>query len=344
MLKMKKVVHLIPYDAVGGVETAARTMWHMARGRLQYEVVYVFPNEIAASPRSVLFNPISIFRCVAKMIRDPVDIVVMSLWRSALVGIIYKIIRPNTKIVLFLHNTRDAHFIDWAITRSAAALATEIWADASSTLSTRMPSIKTRGRVISYLPEHIVALPPIGKVTPTFIFWGRLVAQKRLDRALRIFAEIWRSRKDATFTIVGPDGGELAALNDIVSELGIGAAVSFLGPKSIDEIKYIAVGKAFYFQTSDFEGMGLSVVEAMQLGLVPIVTGVGEIGKYCHSGENAIVISSPSQVINEVSVLLSDADRYSCMRDAAIATWSHRQLYSESVLDACESVLALDKR
>ena len=46
-----------------------------------------------------------------------------------------------------------------------------------------------------------------------------------------------------------------------------------------DGIKKLA-NASFYLQTSKFEGFAMSVVESMMMGLVPVVTPVGEIGRY----------------------------------------------------------------
>ena len=46
--------------------------------------------------------------------------------------------------------------------------------------------------------------------------------------------------------------------------------------------------------------MAFSVVEAMQLGLVPVVTAVGEIRAYCHNGQNAVRIETDEQAVEDV--------------------------------------------
>ena len=47
------------------------------------------------------------------------------------------------------------------------------------------------------------------------------------------------------------------------------------------EIKKYANKASFFVQLSSYEGMSMSVSESMQLGLIPIVTNVGEIKIYC---------------------------------------------------------------
>ena len=66
------------------------------------------------------------------------DIILTSLWKSNLITLIYKLISPKTKIILFLHSTRNKHFLDKLMTSLAAFFAFEIWADAESTLKERL--------------------------------------------------------------------------------------------------------------------------------------------------------------------------------------------------------------
>ena len=88
----------------------------------------------------------------------------------------------------------------------------------------------------------------------------------------------------------------------------------------------------------------MSVVEAMQMGVVPIVTAVGEIGSYCQSGENSVVIDTEELAIESVLTLLACDAQYKAMRSKAIATWNDVPRYAESVLHACEALLAANQK
>jgi glycosyltransferase involved in cell wall biosynthesis len=246
---------------------------------------------------------------------------------------------PRRKFVFFLHVSRNVHWVDAAVTRLASALADEIWADSKQTLIHRLPShLARKGRVISFLVRRQAPLPA-AQARPAFIFWGRVTAQKQLERALRIFAAVRRSEPGACFQVIGPDGGELERMRKLSIELGIDCAVSFAGARDFQAIVGLAAGSSFYLQTSSFEGMAVSVVEAMQLGLVPIVTPVGEIERYCTDGFNALVVQNDAQAVDAILALLRNNDEYQRMRDSAIATWSATGLYRDSVLSACRAML-----
>ena len=185
---------------------------------------------------------------------------------------------------------------------------------------------------------------PAREVRPDFIFWGRINVEKGLERALRIFADILRQNPAAKFWIIGPEGGDLQATQQLCKVLGVVNEVVFLGAATLDEIAGHARKASFYLQTSRFEGMAMSVVEAMQLGLVPIVTPVGEIPSYCGHGVNALIVESDQQVVEEVRALLSSNEKYQGMRLSGIEAWTDRPLYAESVLQACEALLAGSKK
>lgn len=342
---MKRIVQLIPYDAIGGVEVAAKSICARvhdnAHGGLRFERQYLVNRSGAAcgptdyhGPNCSLYNPRPYLQAFWRLLRKPPDLLVASLWRSALVLILLKLARPKQKTVLFLHSAHDVHWLDRIANQIAMRIADGIWADSAATLNQRVSSnLQHRGRVISFLLESC-SLPKISEPTPEFIFWGRLSPQKGLERALKIFSEILHLAPDAHFKIIGPDSGVENDLKARVDQLGIAKNVSFTGVKSQADIHTIASRASFYLQTSIDEGMAMSVVEAMQMGLVPVVTPVGEIARYCIDGKNAVWVQEDATAVDAVLGLLLDADRYKRMSSAAAEYWQAKPLYRDDFLAA----------
>jgi glycosyltransferase involved in cell wall biosynthesis len=81
--------------------------------------------------------------------------------------------------------------------------------------------------------------------------------------------------------------------------------------------------------------MAMSVVEAMQLGLVPVVTPVGEIPRYCLNGLNSIIVSDDERAVEDVLLALNKAETFQSLRRNAIATWDEIPVYKDSVIEAC---------
>lgn len=342
---MIRVRHVVPYDGVGGVEAAARSIVNPPADQ-DFRVVYVFPNVSSRQKRARTFDPRKIFGVACELAREKPDLVIVSLWRSALVGLLLRVLAPEVRMVLFLHNARDAHLLDRVCTRAFARVAHAVWADSAVTACARLPEKQTI-RIISMLTQR---LPPVERDTdeapaPRFVYWGRLAAQKNLGRALQLFARVHALRPDARLRLIGPDGGEEGALRARARELGIEDVTSFIGPQAPDAIPPLVSDCRFFLSTSVYEGMALSVCEAMQLGLVPIVTPVGEISRYCADGHNAIVLplterSGDAAAVESLLALLDDAAEYSRLSARAIASFADAPLYRDSIAAAVRAEIA----
>jgi glycosyltransferase involved in cell wall biosynthesis len=108
-------------------------------------------------------------------------------------------------------------------------------------------------------------------------FIGRLVPCKGLEMALNAAQHLLRAGR-ARFTIIG-DGPLRSALQQQAEYLGIGSAVEFAGWVDHREIPSIADKSSIFMFPSIREFGGGAVVEAMALGLVPIVVNYGGPGE-----------------------------------------------------------------
>jgi glycosyltransferase involved in cell wall biosynthesis len=351
----RTVLHLVPYDTVGGVETALRSVpaqWEGPEGPVRFRRAYlvthsaveIFPNDFHGAAVSVN-HPMAHWRLLRAALRSRADLVVASLWRSCPVFIVLKLLRPRTKTVLFLHSAVDVHVFDWLLNRLAMRLADEIWADSVSTLEARAPKgVQGRGRVLSFLTRRPAAMAEAPaeayRPAPDFIYWGRLQEEKNLERALEVFAAIRARLPRARFDVFGPDRGALPGLEARVAELGLGAAVCFPGALPQNELLARAGRYSFYLQTSRFEGMAMSVIEAMAAGLVPVVTPVGEIPRYCHDGQSGIHVTTAEHTARRVAEIATDPVRWRAISDRATATWKEARLFRDDYRAACNALLS----
>lgn len=343
---MRRVVHLIPYDGIGGVEAAARTMARVDAEDLHFEVRWLFPDVASRAQRGATFNPLRFLSEAIALARAAPDLLVVSLWRCAIVGLIVRLLNRRIRLVVFIHNSDDAHPLDRIFTRLAVRVCDAVWTDSAASVAARFPRPPRQPvTVISYLARRLEPLPGPAAgapVAPAFAFWGRLSPQKNVGRALALFARIHAARPDARFLVIGPDGGEAAQLQGQVRDAGLDGAVAFAGPLDFADLpaRLAAAGARFCLQTSRYEGMALSVTEAMQLGLVPLVTPAGEIGRYCRDGDNALLLAADEDsaadeaAAGRVLALLDDPARYAALRESALAVWRDRPLYRDSVLTA----------
>lgn len=343
---MALALHIIPYNGIGGVEVAARSLPAGLHGTLRFGRIYLsrkgepLPphNDIWAGPSDSEWSVRNYLGALWQVLRRKPDIVILSLWRSCIVGILAKVLCPRLKLVLFLHVNKPVHLPDRVLHWIAIRLATEIWTDSHGTLAARLPD-EGAGRVISFVTEK---LPPLDAtpVAPRFIFWGRLHFQKGLDRGLEILGALAKRRPGVELTVIGPDAGQKEALKMQAERMGL--AVTFMGPLAREAIFEQAGGHCFFLMPSRFEGMAMSVVEAMQLGLVPVVTPVGEIAHYARDGENAVILGAPDpeRAAQRLDALLNAPDRLCALSRAARARFEATPLYGEDVLRACRDLLA----
>lgn len=345
------ILHVIPHDGVGGVEVAARSMLERHDLTCDFRLLLIAgvtlsPDKakVFESPFRSPLNPLAQLRALRIAMRYRPDVVLVSLWRSVPVALLLRLLLRRTKIVFFLNLERPAHIVDRALSWLARLVADEIWADSSRTLQARLKGSKKRARVISFVTERICPpAGPGGRPEPEFVCWCRLSAQKGLDRAVRFIAALRSRHVDARLTVWGPDDGELPRLREEVGRLGLREQITFPGPVARSELAKAAAAGSFFLLLSHSEGMAMGVVEAMQLGLVPVVTPVGEIGTYVRDGQTGIIVDPehPEPALAAIERLLADERAYRRMRQQAMDVWSAAPIYAEDVCRGAEEMLSL---
>lgn len=333
-----RVVHLVPIDGLGGVETAARSAAAHDFAGGDFRLVFFAGATIARnkqrisdSPGRSLRNPLTYVAGIRTVLALRPDVLICSLWRSLIVGLIVKLLRPQTRLVCFFHAPSAVNAADRWLHALGLSCADEAWADSEATLEARTRGRAIAKRVISFVIEP-TAESPDPKSSPRFISWGRLHRHKGHDRALDLIAKLVALGVDARFDLWGPDDGERAKLAALASQLGIANRVMFRGPIDRGALGAAAAGHSLFLQLSRMEGMAMSLIEAMQLGLVPVVTAVGEIPQYVRDGENGLIVN-PAEVdlaASRIARLLRTPGAIEAMAARAAETWTGAELYRES--------------
>lgn len=350
---MIKVVQLVPRDGIGGVESAARSMMNAKHLQCDFNLVFIeeqnpignndgFWDSLFRSENS----PVAHFRAFRRIVSFKPDLLLCSLWRTVPIGIGFKLMRPRTKLVFFLHLPTTTHVFDRLFSRLMLSFCDAVWADSAATISSRIGSkegfVK---RVISFVTSSNPESMQKNEFAPRFVFWGRLHNQKGLDRAIRFIQVLTERGCSATFEIWGPDGGEENLLIAQIESAGLTNDIVLNGSANQDELNQIAEQSCFYLQLSRNEGMAMSVVEAMQRSLVPVVTPVGEIGTYCSQDNNAIIVHDPDnsiEAVNRVLSIMEDESQYRQLQEAAFDTWAQHILYKDDICAAAIELCKLD--
>ena len=344
MTRRLRIVHVLPRDGIGGVESAARSMAARTGLPCDFHLLLIAggtlaPNSprietsgfaSAADPRA---HRAVLSRCLAL---DP-DVVVASLWKSVPLLAALKLRRPRIKRVMTLNSGRDAHFADAVLFRAGVALADEVWSDSAAALAERR--VTAPHRVISFVTERLAPLPPAAP-QPRFVAWARIDRNKGFDVALDLVAALAGRGLDSRFDLYGPDGGARASLEAQSRRLAIAGRVQFHGPVERADLPAAATGASFFLLPSRLEGMAMACVEAMQLGLVPVVTPVGEMARYVVAGRTGLLIDPTrlDRAAGEIAALIVAPDRFAALGAAAAARWAAAPLYAD---DVCRAATAL---
>ena len=141
-----------------------------------------------------------------------------------------------------------------------------------------------------------IPIPASDKEVPKekeIIYVGRIeYNQKRTDRVVDIWKELEPLYPDWKLTIVG-DGDDRDDLQKRINEYGL-KRVTITG--FVNPIEYYQRASILLL-TSDYEGFGLVIAEAMKLGVVPVIYNSYESAKdLITNGYNGVLIEKPFDV------------------------------------------------
>lgn len=290
---MKNTIHIIDSLRVGGVEVGVLNLiFHnkdytvLAVNGASKELLSSIPNEYKQN--LIICN--NILHAIITLMKLKPKIIVSSLWRAHFTSLIFKLIKRKTKRVHFTHNARFAHVFDTFISKSSIKHADTIFNDSEKS-SSWIEKYNIKKVPSSVIPMNISFSSEKRAFIPndlSFVYAGRLSKVKRLDLAIYFINELVKNNLKATFHIFGPDSGELKNLIKLIAELNLQNIVFIKPALSPFIIEKKLREYNFYLQTSEAEGMAISVFQAIKNGLLPLVTPVGEISEYTQQNINAI--------------------------------------------------------
>jgi glycosyltransferase involved in cell wall biosynthesis len=172
------------------------------------------------------------------------------------------------------------------------------------------------------LPPDPATVPPLrrqllaGRDGPLVACVARLKPEKALGDLLRAAATLQAAHPGLRVVVAGA-GPEEAALRALVGELD--APVELLGARG-DVGAVLAAADAFCLP-SRYEGLPLSVLEAMQAGLACVVTRVGGIPDVITDERTGLLVppSDPAALAAALARVLDDAELRSRLGTAAAA-------------------------
>jgi L-malate glycosyltransferase len=144
---------------------------------------------------------------------------------------------------------------------------------------------------------------------------GRLDPVKNLPLLLEAHAMLAASNPSARTVIIG-DGPERAALEAKAMELGVADTVIFAGYRQ--DVRFLMSAFDVYVNCSTYEGVSLTILEAMASGLAVIATPVGGNPEVVIDRETGLLVPARARSLADaIALLLLDPKRRRVMADAA---------------------------
>ena len=150
---------------------------------------------------------------------------------------------------------------------------------------------------------------------PWLLTVARLEKHKGIDTTMRALAAVRAAHPGTRYAIAG-SGPQLAVLEQLRNELGLGDAVRFLGAVGDDELPALYNAADLYVGASRrveglVEGFGISLVEASACGLAIVGGRSGGVPDAVLDGETGVLVDSddPHAVAAGISQLLSNPER-----------------------------------
>jgi len=148
------------------------------------------------------------------------------------------------------------------------------------------------------------------------IFVGRLAEYKRPEIFVDVIHQLTNQFPAINAVMVG-DGPDRDQLESKIQQLGLNDNLDLLGQRG-DVMTLLGRSKIFVL-TSRWEGVSIAMLEAMGLGLVPVVSKVGDLADFAINDSTGytiehVVADNYSEVIGE---LLSSPEKYDRLSAAA---------------------------
>lgn len=356
-MSKKKIVHIVPQFGQGGVQTAMLYSMDDLNKVFDYKILVItevhedWIEHLPAHQKDCIIRTgasnqftgwIKAYRLLKKM--KP-DVVICSLWKSIIPSVMYKFFNRKTLLLGFFHTSYSPHLTYILLHKIMAAFQDACLAD----------SDVTRNYVSNYYKiKKIYTIPFIFPFPPKqhsrvfdpenirLAYFGIISPLKNIDRSLA-FCKLCKSN-GVNFIFDLYTFGAVDLYNNKIEQLGLKDEVTIYKTLPLSLVLKTMRSYDFLLQLSNQEGMAVSVVEAMNCGLVPIVTPVGEIAKYSKDGVNAIWLDPEfdahlPQLFEKLKNILVNPSKYYELSSNSEHAFIHYKKYSEAFIDAIQNEL-----
>ncbi|MGA9129961.1 MAG: glycosyltransferase [Terracidiphilus sp.] len=169
----------------------------------------------------------------------------------------------------------------------------------------------------------------------TLVYVGRLAPVKNHALLLNAFRVALQSMPELRLWMVG-DGSERKAMENLVTELGIAAQVTFWG-QQLDVAPFLSAADAF-IMSSNSEGLPISLLQAFSLGLPAVVTDVGGMAEIVRGAKAGVIVPADDSAamagaIVQLAANDSESAQYSANAAEAFNSGFTLQIMTDAYMD-----------
>ena len=145
-----KIIHLIHFDAPGGVETGAKLAQQEFKNNINYEIKFIYN-----ANDNIIVKFIKFLKATKLLFKETKGkehhIILSSLWMSHIISFILKILLKNITWISFIHNSNYTNIISYLICTKLTRLADKQVFDSYSTAKAYSSKAVNRDRIINYV-------------------------------------------------------------------------------------------------------------------------------------------------------------------------------------------------
>jgi alpha-1,3-mannosyltransferase len=131
------------------------------------------------------------------------------------------------------------------------------------------------------------------EATRTIIYFGRLSKNKRLPALIALLAALRKISSDWSLIVAGTEFEEtFSGLAERARGLGVEDAVRFFASPTDADLAGLIRTASYFVSLSSYEGFGISVVEAMSAGLVPILSDIPSFREFILRAGKGILVDA----------------------------------------------------
>lgn len=346
MEQKSKIFHIIHALRIGGVETAALSSLDVLNDWCDFRLLVIdkdpsnFELPESIKKNVIIFNGnhavdvANYYKIIKYIIEEKPNIIITSLWRSVFTILVTKLIFRDFRWITFFHSTSYKHSWDKVFNKIGFQSSDYVLVDsekARNFVAKWIPSSKIS--IISFLRQKNTRLNNDNFNDLKMVYIGRLDPMKGIDVGIKLQHYLMNYFNfSLSFDVYGPYEKHIENLKVLAHDLQV-KDFNYCGLILPQNVLKTLTYYNLFFQASKYEGMAMSVVEAMQQGLVCIVTPVGEIQNYSKHLISAIHINdSKNTDFEETARLLRNKTILKSISVNAQNIFTNSPTYSESLL------------